>query len=64
MALLDEVSADQALDAMKSAKKQGLFYFEDAAVIRQDAEGDVDYHETGDMTTGKGAGIGAAVRHC
>ncbi|MBP8292966.1 MAG: DUF1269 domain-containing protein [Caldilineaceae bacterium] len=61
MAFLDEYAADAALDAMKSAKKQQGFYFEDAAVIRQDAQGRVHYHETGDMKTGKGAGIGALV---
>jgi uncharacterized membrane protein len=61
LAFLDENAADQALDAMKEAKKQHQFYFEDAAVIRQDAQGLVHYHETGDMGTGKGAGIGALV---
>ena len=62
MAFTDEVAADQVLDAMKQAKKQGQFYFEDAAVIRQDAQGKVHYHETGEMGAGKGAGIGAAGR--
>ena len=61
MAFTDETTADQALDAMKAAKKQQQFYFEDAAVIRQDVNGKVHYHETGDMSTGKGAGIGALV---
>lgn len=61
VAFTDEAAADQALDAMKKAKKQHRFYFEDAAVIRQDAQGKVHYHETGDMSTGKGAGIGALV---
>ena len=61
MAFTDEIAADQALDAMKAAKKQKQFYFEDAAVIRQDAQGKVKYHETGDMGAGKGAGIGALV---
>ena len=61
MAFLDETAADQTLDAMKQAKKQGQFYFEDAAVIRQDAQGKVHYHETGEMAKGKGAGIGALV---
>ena len=61
MAFLDETAADQTLDAMKQAKKQGQFYFEDAAVIRQDAQGKVHYHETGEMARGKGAGIGALV---
>jgi uncharacterized membrane protein len=61
MAFLDETAADQVLDAMKQAKAQGHFYFEDAAVIRQDAQGKVHYHETGEMGRGKGAGIGALV---
>ena len=61
VAFTDEMAADQALDAMKAAKKQQQFYFEDAAVIRQDAQGKVQYHETGDMGAGKGAGIGALV---
>jgi uncharacterized membrane protein len=61
VAFLDEKAADQALDAMKQAKMQGRFYFEDAAVIRQDTQGKVHYHETGEMSTGKGAGIGALV---
>jgi uncharacterized membrane protein len=61
MAFNDENAGDQVLDAMKQAKKQQQFYFEDAAVIRQDAKGKVHYHETGDMSSGKGAGIGAVV---
>ena len=61
MAFTDENAADQALDAMKAAKKQQQFYFEDAAVIRQDPKGKVHYHETGDMSTRKGSGIGALV---
>jgi uncharacterized membrane protein len=61
VAFTDENAADQALDAMKQAKKQQQFYFEEAAVIRQDVQGKVHYHETGDMSTGKGAGIGALV---
>jgi len=61
VAFTDATAADQALDAMKDAKKQQTFYFEDAAVITQDAQGKVKYHETGDMSAGKGAGIGALV---
>ena len=61
VAFTDENAADQALDAMKAAKKQQQFYFEDAAVIRQDPKGKAHYHETGDMSAGKGAGIGALV---
>lgn len=61
MAFTNETGADEALKAMKEAKSQGQFYFEDAAVVRQDAEGKVHYQETGDMKTGHGAGAGAIV---
>jgi uncharacterized membrane protein len=61
MAFLDETAADQALKAMQDAKKQKKFYFENAAVIRQDASGKVNYKETGDMKSGKGAGVGALI---
>ena len=61
MAFTDEKAADEALKAMKEAKKQKQFYYEDAAVIRQDAAGKVHYQETGDMRTGKGAGAGALI---
>ncbi len=60
-AFTDVNSGDEALKALKDAKKQKQLYFDDAAVIRQDEDGDVHYRETGDMTTGKGAGIGALV---
>ena len=60
-AFTDVDAADQALKNMKEAKKQGQFYYEAAAVIRKEADGDVHYHETGDMSTGKGAGIGALI---
>jgi uncharacterized membrane protein len=61
MAFTDEKAGDEALKAMKEAKKQKMFYFENAAVIRQDAAGKVHYQETGDMRMGKGGGIGALV---
>ena len=60
-AFTEEKAADEALKAMKEARKEGQFYFEDAAVIKQDLQGKVKYHETGDMSAGKGAGIGALV---
>ncbi len=60
-AYVDERGADQALDAMKQAKKAEEFYYDDAAVVRRDVEGKVHIKETGDMTTGKGAGIGALI---
>jgi uncharacterized membrane protein len=56
-----EDAGDQALKAMKEAKKAGQFYYEAAAVIKKEADGDVHYHENGDMSTGKGAGIGALI---
>jgi uncharacterized membrane protein len=61
IAFNDEAAGDDALKAMQEAAKQNYFYLEDAAVIRQDAKGKVRYRETGDMRTGKGAGIGAFV---
>ena len=61
VAFTDEYAADDALNAMKDAKNAQQFYFEVAAVIRQDAKGKAHYHETSDMSAGKGAGIGALV---
>ncbi len=61
MAFTDENAADEVLKELKEAKKQKQFYYEEAAVIRQDAEGKVHYHETGDMRTGRGAGAGALI---
>jgi uncharacterized membrane protein len=61
LAFTEETAGDEALQAIEAAKKQQQIYFEDAAVIRQDPQGKVHYHETGDMSAGKGAGIGALV---
>ena len=60
-AYVDEMAADQALDSMKQAKKEGSFYYDDAVVVRQDAKGKVHIKETGDMSAGKGAGIGGLI---
>ena len=60
-AYVDEQGADQALDDLKQARDDGQFYWDDAAVVRNDAKGKVHIKETGDMSTGKGAGIGALV---
>ncbi len=60
-AYVDERGADQALNALKEAKRRNEFYFDDAAVIRRGAEGKVHIKETGDMSSGKGAAIGALV---
>lgn len=56
-----EELGEQALKVLEEAKDLKYVYFENAAVIRQDAEGGVHYHETGDMSTGKGSGIGALI---
>jgi len=56
MAFTAETAADEILKAMKEAQKKKEFYFEEAAVIKQDPAGKMVYHETGDMRTGKGAG--------
>jgi uncharacterized membrane protein len=61
MAFTEETAGDEALKAMQTARKQQQFYFENAAVIRQDAAGKVHYKETGDMRTGQGAGVGALI---
>jgi uncharacterized membrane protein len=61
MAFTEETAGDEALKAMEAAKKQHQFYFENAAVIRQDANGKVHYQETGDMRMGRGAGAGALI---
>jgi uncharacterized membrane protein len=61
MAFTEEKAAEQALKEMKKGKKAKTFYFEDAAVIRQDAAGKVHYKETGDLKTGEGGGFGALV---
>ena len=60
-AFVDERGADKALESIKQAKDRGEFYFDDAAVVRRNADGKVFKHETGDMAVGKGAGIGAIV---
>jgi uncharacterized membrane protein len=57
----NEEAAEQVLKAMKQAKKDGQMYYEAAAIVRKDDDGDIHYHESGDMSTGKGAGIGALV---
>lgn len=60
-AFTQEEAADEALKALKKAKKDKQFYFEEAAVIRQDESGKVHHHETGDMSTGKGAAVGTVI---
>jgi uncharacterized membrane protein len=60
-AYVDERGADDVLENLKQAQRDGQFAYDDAAVVRRDAEGRVHINETGDMSTGKGAGIGALI---
>jgi uncharacterized membrane protein len=60
-AYVDERGADNALAALKQAKAEGKFYYEDAAVVRRDAEGKVHVSETGDTSPGKAAAIGGVI---
>lgn len=57
----EEQSGEKALKVLKEAKDLHYVNFDNVALVRQDAEGGVHYHETGDMSTGKGSGIGALI---
>jgi uncharacterized membrane protein len=60
-AFQDEKSADEALKVLKQAKRERMIGLQDAAVIRKDEKGKLHIKETEDMSTGKGAGIGALI---
>ncbi len=60
-AYVDERGADNTLKSLRQARADGRFNYEDAAVVRRDAEGKVHINETGDMSTGKGAMIGGVL---
>jgi uncharacterized membrane protein len=60
-AFLSEDGAKAARKRLKKAKKSGAFYYDSAAVIRSNKKGKVKVKESGDMSTGKGAGVGALV---
>lgn len=55
----DEKTADEALKALKDAKRAGLIDIKDAAVLRRDAKNKLRIKETGDMSGRKGAALGA-----
>lgn len=60
-AYTQERAADDTLtDLMRVGSTAGLLY-DDAAVVRRDAEGRVHITETGDMSTRTGAGVGALI---
>ena len=54
----DEKAADEALKALKQAKRERLIGIQNAAVLRKDAKGKLHIRETADMGGGKGAVIG------
>ena len=60
-AFQEEDAADDALKALKEAKKEKLISIDNAAVIRKDESGKLHIKETADMGGGKGAGVGALV---
>ena len=60
-AFLSDDTAKAVRKRMKKAKKKGVFYYENVAVISCKEKGKFKVKESGDMSTGKGAGIGALV---
>lgn len=57
-AFKEEETADEALKALKEAKKERLIGIQDAAVIRRDEDNKLHIKETADMGGGKGAAVG------
>ena len=60
-AFKEEETADEALKALKAAKKERLIGIQDAAVIRRDEDNKLHIKETADMGGGKGAAIGGVL---
>ncbi|MCJ7658914.1 MAG: hypothetical protein MUO67_07170, partial [Anaerolineales bacterium] len=57
-AFKEEETADEALKALKEAKKERLIGIQDAAVIRRDEDNKLHIKETADMGGGKGTAVG------
>jgi uncharacterized membrane protein len=57
----EEGVAAQVADVLKEAKKQNQLSYRNVAVIRKDEGGHVKVQETGDMSAGPGAGVGALI---
>jgi len=57
-AFQDERSADEALKALKQAKRERLIGIQNAAVLRKDEKGKLHIKETADMGGGRGAALG------
>lgn len=53
-----EASAERALKTLKEAKSFNSVFYQEIVLIRQDADGSVHYHETGDVTVGQKSGVG------
>jgi hypothetical protein len=53
-----EQGVDKTHEALKQARRQGRFDFDDVAIDRQNAQNKVHVKEPGDMSTGRGAGSG------
>jgi uncharacterized membrane protein len=60
-AYADEETAETIMKDVEQAKKDGSFRYWDAAVVKIDEKGRYFSHESKDMSTPKGAGIGAVV---
>lgn len=60
-AYTQEGAADDTVTALGNAASGTGFVYDDAAVVRRNSQGRVHISETGDMSTGAGAGIGALV---
>jgi uncharacterized membrane protein len=60
-AFQDESGAEQALQELKAAKKEGLIKIDNAAILKKDADGKIHIKEAKDMGGGKGAVIGGVV---
>lgn len=60
-AYVREGAAHDALTALSRAPSDGGLVYGDAAVVRRDTKGRAHISETGDLSTGAGAGIGALV---
>jgi uncharacterized membrane protein len=60
-AFQDEQTADAIADELKEARHAGELNYKNLAVVRKNPDGKVKIKETGDMSFGPGAGIGAVV---
>jgi uncharacterized membrane protein len=57
----EDSEAGAALKKLEDVRRQARLDFDDAAVIRKDAQGKLHIKETGDTSAGKGATIGAVI---